>query len=183
MDQSSQAGDAAAVERLTPTSPLDEGRLFLVCIEPALPGAYRLATLILDDRAAAEDVVGDAVERAWRGWPGLRDRNRFDGWFTRIVVNACRDHIRRRRRVVLVAIPESLAATEHGSDGLATRDAIGRAFEQLDVDERAVVALRLEVGLTLDEVAARLGIPIGTVKSRLHRALNRMRMELQRAEP
>lgn len=171
----------ATVDR-TVVPPVDPGRLFLDHVEPALPAAYRLATLILEDRATAEDVVGDAIERAWRRWASLRDRDHFDGWFTRIVVNACRDHIRRRRRLVIVAIPDNLAAREHISDGLATRDAIGRAYEQLDVNERAVVVLRLEAGLTLDEVAARLAIPVGTVKSRFHRAVNRMRIELQREE-
>lgn len=149
----------------------------------SVASAYRLAAVILGSGADAEDVTQDALERAWRARRTLREADRFEAWFQRIVVNACRDRVRSRgRRPALVSIGEAHVAVasiaSRGPDPFAAaleQDAIRRAFVRLSVDQRAVVAMRFYLDLEIDEIARRLGARQGTIKSRLHRALKTLR--------
>ena len=145
-----------------------------------LDGAYRLAAVILGDRVEAEDAVHDAAVSAWRAFDGLRDPDRFDPWFRRILVNGCRDRLRTRARHRVVDLGRELAEAEHplvadATDRTADRDALDRALGTLDADHQVVVALRFHADLTVGGIAALLGVPEGTVKSRLHHALHRLR--------
>ena len=149
-----------------------------------LDDSYRLAAVILRDQAEAQDVVHDAVLLGWRKFGSLRDPARFDAWFGRIVLNLCRDRLRARRRsrireAALVAQSELIRADD--SAPVARRDAIAAAFPRLDPDLQLVVALRFYRDLQLEAIAELLGIPLGTVKSRLHTGLRRLRTELERA--
>jgi RNA polymerase sigma-70 factor (ECF subfamily) len=145
-----------------------------------LTEAYRLARLILRDGSEAEDAVHDAFVRAWKAWPTLRDQERFVPWFDRIVVNTCRNRLRSWRRW-----HGSGAVDEFHPDPsdahLATldRDLIGPYFGQLGADDRIVLALRYYRDLQVDEIARMLGVRPGTVKSRIHRALGRLRTILR----
>jgi RNA polymerase sigma-70 factor (ECF subfamily) len=152
-------------------------------VDRELDGAYRLAAVILDDRVEAEDAVHDAAISAWRRFADLRDPARFDAWFTRILVNGCRDRLRARARRRVVDVGRELAETEHpslndASDEVAFRDAVERALAGLPADDRVVLALRYDTDLTVPAIAGRLRIPEGTVKSRLHHALARLRAAL-----
>lgn len=135
------------------------------------------ARLIVRDPELARDAVQDALIRAWRTLPGLRDPERFDAWLHRLVVNACLDLLRRRRRrpmeVELTPIHAPLIADT--STSVADRDLVDGVLRVLDDRERAIVVLHYFLGMPLSDVAAALGIPLGTVKSRLHRALGEMR--------
>lgn len=153
-------------------------------LELSVDGSYRLAAVILGDAREAEDVTHDALERAWRGRTGLRDPSRFDAWLSRILVNACRDRLRRRRRAPrLISIHaggpgaagsmEPRAADPFAGEG--QRDALLRALHRLVPDQRVVIALRFYEDLEVDEIARRLGTRPGTVKSRLHRGLRALR--------
>jgi RNA polymerase sigma-70 factor (ECF subfamily) len=144
-----------------------------------LDTAYRLATFILaDDRGEAEDAVHDAALQAWEHYSELRDAARFEAWFTRIVVNECRDRIGRRRlRPITLADPDPGPAPDH-ADALLRSDALARAMLSLSPEHRVVVALRYVRDLPLEEIAARTGERLGTVKSRLHYALRQMRAAL-----
>jgi RNA polymerase sigma factor (sigma-70 family) len=149
---------------------------FAALMERELDRSYRLAGLLLGDAAEAEDAVGDAIERAWRELPGLRDTNRFQAWFDRIVVNACRDRLRRRARVRFVALDGATAAT--ASDPfreILESDALLGRIRDLPAEEVEIVILHFWADLTLDSVAERLRLRPGTVRSRLHRALGRLR--------
>jgi len=140
-----------------------------------LDNAYRYATLILGDRADAEDATHDAALTAWRHLGELRDPAKFEAWFGRIVVNACRDRLRaRRRRPVHVELDPELSSPD-ANDGLARRDTLALAIRSLSADHREVVVLRFYADLTVDQVAARTGVGAGTVKSRLHYALRILR--------
>jgi RNA polymerase sigma-70 factor (ECF subfamily) len=151
---------------------------FVRMAEGELDRAYRLAGLILGSGGEAEDAVGDALERAWREIDRLRDMDRFQAWFDRILVNACRDRLRRRGRIRFIRLPgdDSPLAPDPFAAVLQA-DAAARAMRDLPDDEREVVVLHFWADLTLEAVADRLGRPVGTVKSRLHRALARMRVE------
>ena len=140
-----------------------------------LDSAYRYATLVMGDRGDAEDATHYAALTAWRHLGELRDPAKFEAWFGRIVVNACRDHLRaRRRRPVHVELDPELS-TPDANDGLASRDALAVAIRSLSADHREVVVLRFYADLTVDQVAARTGVGAGTVKSRLHYALRHLR--------
>ena len=150
---------------------------FAALVDPALARLDAAARLILRDPELARDAVQEALIRAWRDLPGLRDADRFDAWLRRLAVNACLDLARRRRRrAIEVAItPIDSPTTPDTSGVLADRELVNVALARLDPGHRAVVALHYLFGMPLPEVAASLGIPVGTAKSRLHYALAAMR--------
>lgn len=140
---------------------------------------YRLAGLLLGNAADAEDATQEALLRAWRSAASLRDPSQADAWLDRILVNVCRDRLRRRRVVRFIALSDGPA--ELASDPFAAildRDEVLRAMADLDADQRIVVVLHYWAGLTLTDIAARTGWPTGTVKSRLHHGLVRMRRRI-----
>jgi len=150
----------------------------------------RTAMAILGHEADARDAVADALGSVWRGLPRLRDPLAFEAWSTRILVHACRRSLRRRgrERVHEVAI-DARAAPEVGPDGprvagpadlVSGRIALERAFDRLDADARAILVLHHLDGQPLSEIAAVLGVPIGTAKSRLHTARRALERALER---
>ncbi len=146
-----------------------------------LADAYRLAGYILGNAPDAEDAVQEAVVRGWQAWGSLREAERFEPWFDRIVVNVCRDRHRRRTRIRFVELDEGIEV--HATDPFAValaRVELKGLIEVLDAEQRAVVLLRFWRDLRVDEIAGRLGIPAGTVKSKLHYALAAMRAEAER---
>jgi RNA polymerase sigma-70 factor (ECF subfamily) len=134
------------------------------------------ARLILRDGELARDAVQEALIRAWRDLPGLRDPDRFDAWLHRLIVNACLDLVRRRRRRVIEVelTPIDSPATPDIAASLADRQLLDQALGRLDPGHRAVVALHYLLGMPLPDVARALGIPPGTAKSRLHYSLAAM---------
>jgi RNA polymerase sigma-70 factor (ECF subfamily) len=145
-----------------------------------LDASKRLAHAILGDSSEAEDAVQDAFVRAWRGWSGLRDLDRFEPWFHRILVNTCRNRLRTLGRVRVDDISAEVALAQPG-DAFANaqdREVVALALAGLDRDHRIVVVLRYYADLSVDQIAARTGVPSGTVKSRLHHALRRLHLAL-----
>lgn len=140
------------------------------------------AWLMVRDRDRATDAVQNALVRAWRDLPTLRDPDRFDAWVHRLLVHACIDEIRRaRRRPIEVDVEVANLNLPSIADDLSTvadRDALERGFRRLSPEERAVIVLHLYLDLPLREVAATLRIPLGTVKTRLYRGLRSMRAAL-----
>ena len=137
----------------------------------------RAARLILRDPELARDAVQEALIRAWRDLRGLRDPNRFDAWLRRLTVNACLDIARQRKRRVIEVELDSIDGPIVGdaAGDLGDREIVDAAMRRLDEPSRAIVVLHYYLGLPLTEVAVTLGVPTGTVKSRLHRALGEMR--------
>ena len=145
---------------------------------------YAIAKRILRDRYAAEDAVQDALVKAWREVRGLRDTGAFDAWLHRLLVNACRDHARRSRRRPIELPALSIDREEPRNDlaQLADRDELERAFLELSVEHRTVLVLTHYVGLPAAEIGRILGIPPGTVASRLHYGGRAMRAALGRTD-
>ena len=141
--------------------------------------AYRLAGYLLRDSAEAQDAVQDALIKAWRSWGSLRDPASFGPWFDRIVVNVCRDRMRRHRGVRLVDL-DAAGDVEAADDfrAMFKRDEVACAAARLAPEQRIVIALRFWRDMTLEQVAEVLDVPLGTVKSRLHYALRALRAEL-----
>jgi RNA polymerase sigma-70 factor (ECF subfamily) len=137
--------------------------------------AYRLAALILRGDGDAQDAVHDAAVLAWTRFDELRDHDKFDAWFDRIVVNECRQRL-RRGGVRSIDIDDGIGgAAVDGAAGRAERDALRRALDALKPEHRAVVVLRHLEGYSIAEIAERTGEREGTVKSRLHYALRELR--------
>lgn len=139
-----------------------------------LDAAYRLARAILRDPGDAQDATHDAFVQAWRKWSTLRDPARFQPWFDRILVNICRDRLRASRWQAKDISDEVAFASGDPFGPSDDRDVLGNAIAALSPDHRVVVALRYYRDLTVDDIAGRLGIPTGTVQSRLHYALKRL---------
>jgi RNA polymerase sigma-70 factor, ECF subfamily len=143
---------------------------------------YAIATLILRDRDRAHDAVQEALVAAWRGLSALREPDAWEAWLNRLTVRACyaaAKKDRRRSLIELAATPEFDEAS--GIDepaALAERDLMQRELGALPLDQRAVLVLHFYVGLPLTEAAMVLGVPAGTAKSRLHRALQTLRLTM-----
>jgi RNA polymerase sigma-70 factor (ECF subfamily) len=154
---------------------------FAEALSDELNGAYRLAGYLLADAAEAQDAVQEASVRAWRGLSNLREQNKFHSWFSQILVNVCRTRLRKRARQRTLDVDEvDLEGGDPFRSALA-RDAVGRALSSLSAELRMVVVLRYWGDLSLAEIADRLGIPIGTVKSRHHAALQTLRRRIELA--
>lgn len=140
------------------------------------PRAWRAAYAILGERTAADDASQRAVERAIRALDQFRTDGSFGAWIGRIAVNQAIDMLRRAPREGV--LPESTAAPEVYAE-ILERDALLEAVARLDDDRRVVVALRYWLDLDPPEIAEQLGIPVGTVSSRLSRALSDLRELLE----
>jgi RNA polymerase sigma-70 factor (ECF subfamily) len=140
------------------------------------PEAHRLASWLLRDPAAAEDAVQEAALAAWKSRRQLRHADNPSGWFSKIVVNVCRDELRRRRKRPPPFSHDRTADPPH--DRLAQREEIGQAIGRLTPDEQLLVGLRFGRDLTVPQMAALLGLREGTVKSRLHHSLQHLRAAL-----
>ncbi len=150
---------------------------FTALVDMTIARLDTAARLIVRDPDLARDAVQDAYFRAWRDLPGLRDPDRFDAWLHRLTVNACLDLYRRRkRRVIEVELtPIDVPGAADMAADVADRDMLDLALRRLDAGHRAVVVLHYFLGMPLPDVAAALGIPEGTARSRLHYALAAMR--------
>jgi RNA polymerase sigma-70 factor (ECF subfamily) len=152
---------------------------FTVLARSCVGRLYAVARLILRDPERAKDATQDALVAAWRDLPSLHDADRFEPWLRQLLVRACYREARRgqRRRVIesRVAIIEPMA--DPALD-VADRDQLARGFQRLTPEQRALVVLHYYVGLPLAETAEILGIPVGTVKSRLFRATRQLRAVL-----
>lgn len=146
----------------------------------AVDRLYRVARLILRDTERAEDAVQEALVRCWRDLPSLRDPTTFDAWLHRVLMRAITDEFRAATRArSAVTLLRLEPATSDASEEVAVREQLDRGFRRLTMEHRAVLVLRLYLGLSLEETASTLGIPAGTAKSRLHYATAAMRDALE----
>jgi RNA polymerase sigma-70 factor (ECF subfamily) len=161
-----QQGDKRAFETLTVTD---------------YPRLFRVAHSILRERSHAEDATQQAYFDIWRNIRRLRDPAKFEGWSYRILVNACYAEAKRTpgwlpgTEVATAQEPRAVDAF----DAVLDREELEHGFQRLTVDQRVVVVLHFHLDMTLEQVAGTLGIPKGTVESRLGRALKSMRIALR----
>jgi len=149
-------GDAAAFEALADSL---IGRL------------HATAALLVHDRALVDDAVQETLVEVWRDLPRLRDPERFDVWLHRVLTHTCLDLVRREKHAHRAAPLPAGIADEHRLDSeVADRDAVDRALRSLSPRHRAALVLRHYAGLSVEEVAHALQVPLGTAKSRLHYA-------------
>ncbi len=144
---------------------------------------YGTALLMVRNPALAEEQVQEAFLAAWRGIQGFRPGRPFKPWIIRILVNKIVS-LRRTRAIPTVPLedhdrPDELPHPAEAVQAQVDRQAIGQALAGLAPDHREVIVLRYFADLTVPELAETIGVPLGTVKSRLHRALGRLRDELK----
>ena len=153
---------------------------FAILVHQVSDSLYAVAFRILRDTGLAEDALQNALVIAWRRIPHLRDPDRFEAWFHRILVHACYDESQRARHWTanVRVLPVDGPSTPDRSASFADRDELERAFRRLPVDQRAVFVLHHYVGLPLVEIAEMLEIPAGTARSRLHYATRGLRTAL-----
>jgi RNA polymerase sigma-70 factor, ECF subfamily len=161
-----QRGDRDAYEALARAS---AGRLYLT--------AHR----IVRDTDQAAEAVQLTLVAMWRELPSLRDPDRFEAWTYRLVVRFCLIETRRARRTGVreVRLDELEPARSDAFAASDLRDELDRALAQLSPDHRTVVVLHHYAGLPLGEIAAILGVPYGTVGSRLHHATRALRAAIE----
>jgi RNA polymerase sigma factor (sigma-70 family) len=155
-------GDRAAYERL---------------LEPAVRSATRLAFAMLQDRSEAEDAFQESALRAWRRLRNLRDGSRFEPWFIGIVANQCRE-VRRGRWWQMVRLPDVTGMVPVDESASLEDEDLRRAVMGLPHDQRAAILLHFHLDMPLSEVAIALGISVPGVKTRINRALKRLRPEM-----
>jgi len=143
-----------------------------------------IAQRILRDVGRAEDAVQQALVIAWRELPNLRDPDRFDAWLQRLLVNASYAEARRSRdwNANVRLLPVDGPAGLDESISIDDRDRIDRGFRRLPPDQRVILVLTHYLAMTPTEIAERLGIPVGTVRSRLHYAHRAMRAAIEADE-
>lgn len=163
-----RAGDAASFEAL---------------VRRHIDRMYGVARLMLRDPDLAEDAVQGAFVRAWRDIGSLREPGRFAAWLHTLVVRACYDEARRNRRWHADVRMLSPVPDPAGHDpALDDRDVIERGFRMLSPEHRMVLVLHFYLDLSAADIGARLGIPAGTARSRLHYALAALRAVIEADE-
>lgn len=140
-----------------------------------------IAVRILRDLDLAEDAVQASLITAWTEIRTLRDPSRFEPWLHRILTNACYAEAGRRKRWTENLKILHVAGASAPDDYLTVddRDLLERAFRRLTIQQRAILVFHHYLGLSLPEVAARTGLPLGTAKSRLHHATRALRASLE----
>jgi len=141
---------------------------------------FAVAQRILRDFDGAADALQVTLVRLWRDLPSLEDPARFEAWAYRVLVRACHDSLRARRRQVpqLRLHSSDGAVVSDPATAVSNREELERAFRTLTVEQRTVLVLQYYRDLPLAEIADLLHVPIGTVRSRLHYAKQALRSAL-----
>lgn len=148
-------------------------------VETRLDRIFRTACAILGNEADASDATQDAFIAAWVQLPRLRDSARFDAWLNRVIVNRCKDALRRRSRSREVELAGFEPGTPDAQGGVADRAVFNAAFERLGPADRSILVLHHLHQLPLGDIARQLGVPVGTAKSRLHTARHALERALE----
>ncbi len=147
---------------------------------PLVGRGYALALTMLNDRAAAEDAVQEAAIKAWRKLPALRDRSAIEPWFLSIVANQCRS-VRRGRWWSVLKFPELRTNSSAPVQDASSLD-LDRALARLSPEERLPLLLHFYMDMTFEQVGHVVGISMTAARSRIYRALDRLRLDLRSEE-
>jgi RNA polymerase sigma-70 factor (ECF subfamily) len=156
---------------------------FSAIVEAAGDRLHAVAQGILRDFSLAEDVTQAALLQVWRDLPKLRDPDRFEAWAYRVVIRAAHAESRRAKRWMPgLGDGHAELIVADGTNLVADRDQLERAFRQLTIEQRTVVALRYLVGQSVEQIAETLEIPFHTVRSRLYHAMRALRAAIEADE-
>lgn len=159
----------------------EEKEHFQELIEPRLPVLYRIAYSYFKDKDSTSDAVQDAVLTAYKNFENLRDKDKFNSWLTTILVNRCRDILRKNKKVAFEEYNENVIdltnAREVHSSSSKLEDKLDllNVLHKLDDKYREVISLKYFGDYTIAEIAKVLDIPEGTVKSRLNFGIRKLK--------
>lgn len=166
-----------ATESLVARAREGDASAFAALVESRLDRLFRTASAMLNSEADARDVVQDAFVAAWQHLPRLREASAFDAWLNQVTRNRCRDVLRRRRRSREIDLAGVDPVVPDSTEQVADSAALNAAFDRLKADQRMILVLHHLHHLGVAELAAQLGVAVGTAKWRLHAA----RRALERA--
>ena len=172
--------EAPAAGELVAAARRGDREAFSLLVSPHLETALRVARVVAGSPDDGTDAVQDALLSAWQGIGSLREPAAFPAWFRRHVTRQAVRHAKRRGRVVELDV-ETAAPLDALDRAFAVRE-LDRAFDRLSTDDRVILTLRHLWELPGAEIAQHLGIPEGTVKSRVHAAMNRLRAAYEAEE-
>ena len=152
---------------------------FAILTEQLVGRFQRVAFAILRDPDLAADATQAGLVRIWQKLPRLREPARFEPWAHKLLVHACYAEAKRARRSDVIAAAVTEPSVQDGVDIIVRRDQLDRGLARLTLEQRAVIVLRIYLDLPVEEVAEALDVPVGTVKSRLHRAVSALRASLE----
>jgi RNA polymerase sigma-70 factor (ECF subfamily) len=165
----------SSLEPLVTAARAGDRDAFRLLVEPHLGIALGVSTVLTGSAADGADAVQEALVSAWQGLDRLREPDAFPAWFRRHVIRAASQTIRARTRRQVVELDASTPSPVDELDRAVEHRTLGRAFDRLDDDDRTLLTLHHVWGLPVAETAAILGVPEGTVKSRVHYAMQRLR--------
>jgi RNA polymerase sigma-70 factor (ECF subfamily) len=171
--------DALAEAELTHAARAGDAVAFDALLDPLMEAGYRLAFTMLRDRQAAEDVVQEAAFKAWKKFHQFRHGESARPWFLTIVANECRSLLRGRWWNVLKRAEMPDLVGHDAAAGLAAGTDLRRSLEGLSFEHRLVLYLYFCEDLEQAEIARMLGVRVGTVKSRIYRAIQKLRADLE----
>ncbi len=178
MEQNLSLSSISEFEPLVVAARDGDGKAFALLVQPCLSSCLAAAVVITGSSQDGLDAVQEALVAAWRGLGSLRDPCAFPAWFRKLVIRAAMKVARGRKGQRLVEIYLENALERDSATSieriLETRN-LDRAFDKLDAKDRTILALRFASSLSTQEIAATLAIPEGTVKSRTHAAMARLR--------
>ena len=154
---------------------------FMKWYEAVCPQMYRVAYYYMRNQQEAEDAVQDAVLAAYEKRHQLKDKEKYRSWMMTILVNCCKKKMRKwfRRKEEFEEISQAEERSLVKEEDFAMNSAVKQVFFQLEEEERLIVALSLFGGYKGEEIAKILGKNHSTVRSRYHRALQKMKKELE----
>lgn len=186
------AASADVTEQLSGTAAFDAGvgemPSWSELVQAHADSVYGLAYRLTGNQQDAEDLTQETFMRVFRSLKSYRPGT-FEGWLHRITTNLFLDMVRHRQVIRMEALPEdydrvpgTLKTPEQAVDDAMLDPDLEIALAELQPDYRAVVVLCDVVGLTYEEIASTLGLKMGTVRSRIHRARSSLRATLERLE-
>ena len=157
------------------------GDAFDTILGPLVRRGYLLAVTMLDSREAAEDAVQEASIKAWRKLGQLRDMQALEAWYLSIVANECRN-VRRSRWSSVQKIAAIRDTDRFDEDRAVALLDLDRALDHLDWEDRTALFLHYYLDLTFERAAQVTGESMPAVRSRIYRALDRLRPQLMQRE-
>lgn len=182
IQEDARTPEARTERELVELAMAGDAEAFSMLASAAAPRLYATARLILHGDSLAEDAAQEALVLAWRDLSALRDPLRFRAWLYRVLVRECYKlaHVERRRIEVERQVRPVALVSDPSRQSIVS-DELERGFARLSLEHRSVLVLHQYLGYTITEIADALGVPVGTVKSRLSRAMASMRDALQAA--
>ena len=153
---------------------------FALAVQHIQERSYRIAYSYLHDEDASMDAVCDAVEKALINIKKLKDPDKFNTWFTRIVINQCKTHIRKMKSIVYTEDEDIMGIAEQPlTDEMLDLNAL---IDELPPMTRMLIQLKYIQGHTLEEIAEMTELPVGTVKTKIYSTIKLFKQQMY-AEP